>query len=277
MREYLDLPKEVERKLEEIKWKSYFDEFKEYCLENGNYNYCHRAAMLLKDAKERELCKKILKENCLPSGAKERGGGEEEGPKIAFAGSCWTLACLLSEENNWSEALPFYKYACDVTRHPKACYNLGYAYRKGLTADGQKNAFLARKYFRIACLNYSHAKSCFSLGEMLLLEKPENLTPKEDDFEDLREISIKGRDEEVELPEEQKEIRAAQYFSIACDNNLPLACINAFSLFAKHSLFSQAFSVRFELERQRSHALLKHSLQRRNQQFFDFIKGDSVR
>ena len=277
MRELLDIPKELENKLVEIQWLSFFEEFKGYCLENSNFNYCHKAAMLLKDAQERELCKQILKENCSPTVKEGEGGmGGVSQPKVVFSLSCWTLGCLLSEENRWPESLQFYKYACEVNRHPRACYNLGFAYRRGLTEKGVKNPFLARKYFKIACLNYSHPKSCFSLGEMLLLEKPENLTPKNDDFEDMREISISGRDEEVELGEEEKEVRAAQYFSIACDNNIPLGCINAFSLFFKHSLFSQALGVRYELERQRQHALLKNTLSQRQSKYFE-MRGDQIR
>jgi hypothetical protein len=107
-------------------------------------------------------------------------------------------------------------------------------------------------------IHFFKKKSCFSLGELLLTEDPKNLTPTEDDFDDMRQISIKGRDEEAELSLDQKEIRAAQYFSVACDNNNPLACINAINLFKKHGFFYQSLMARHQLERQRSHALDRH-------------------
>ena len=149
---FKNIPKEVEKKLIEIQWFEFFEDFRINCL-NRNYNFCHKAAMLLKDAKEDELSKQLLKMNCIDS-----ENANPNTPKIIFASSCWTLGCILSQENRWPESLEYYKHACDVNRHPRACYNLGYAHRKGLTENAVKNAFLARKYFRISCLNYSHAK-----------------------------------------------------------------------------------------------------------------------
>ena len=91
----------------------------------------------------------------------------------------------------------------------------------------------------------------------------------------MREISIKGRDEEAELPQDEKELRAAQYFSVACDNNLPLACINASNLFKKHGFLYQSILMRHQLERQRSHALDRHIFTEK-QKKFQARRGDTI-